>query len=176
MYIQYLQWTSSTRFTIRPLNGLPRRRRRISASTGSPGGWHFSAHPQREFGGLAFGPASLVDVPDLLRQWFDFTLGTAPRPAFLAKRVAYYVAGAEEWRYAESLDELNQATKRLFLASDDEAGDLFHSGRLASEPKPTSATDHWTYDPLDTRPEELDREPVDAWATSQRYAGVTDRV
>jgi uncharacterized DUF497 family protein len=29
MYIQYLQWTSPTRFAARPLNGMPRRRRRI---------------------------------------------------------------------------------------------------------------------------------------------------
>jgi len=138
-----------------------------------------TAHPRREVGGLTFGPASLIDVPALLRGWFDFALGGGPRPPFLQKRVAYYVAGAEAWRYADSLDEVTGATRTLYLASDGAAGDVFHSGRLSPEPPRAgrrgaaaagSRADGWTYDPLDTRPEELDRRTVDAWATDARYA------
>ncbi|HVT15815.1 MAG TPA: CocE/NonD family hydrolase [Thermoanaerobaculia bacterium] len=129
-------------------------------------------HPRREVGGLSFGPASMVDTQALLREWFDFALAGAPRPAFLRKQVAYYVAGAEEWRYADRLDEVTGVTRKLYLASDGSAADVFHSGRLGPEPPRAGAprADRWTYDPLDTRPEELDREPVDAWATTQRYA------
>jgi putative CocE/NonD family hydrolase len=127
--------------------------------------------PRREVGGVSFGPASVIDMPALLREWFDFTLTGAARPAFLRQQIAYYVAGAEEWRYADTLDELTAATRKLYLGSGGAAADAFHSGRLAPEPPPAAAPpDHWTYDPLDTRPEELDREPVDSWITSQRYA------
>jgi uncharacterized protein len=129
--------------------------------------------PRREVGGLSFGAASLVDMQGLLRGWFDFTLRGAPRPAFLARRVACYVAGAEAWRYADSLEELTGETRTLYLSSQGTAGDVFHSGRLDPVPprdRAGAAADRWTYDPLDTRPEELDRAPVDAWATSQRYA------
>jgi hypothetical protein len=129
-----------------------------------------TTHPRRDVSGLSFGAPSLVDVSALVRDWFDFTLRGGPRPAFLAKRVAYYVAGAEEWRYADSLDELNGVVRRLFLASRGEAGDVFHSGSLLPEAATGAASDHWTYDPLNTRPEELDRVPSDAPLTDQRYA------
>ena len=121
-----------------------------------------TTHPRREVSGLAFGPASLVDVPALIREWFDFTMAGGPRPAFLQKRVTYYVAGAEEWRYADSLDEIAKPVHKLYLTSDGAAGDVFHSGRLTPvAPAANAAADHWTYDPLDTRPEELDRETLD---------------
>jgi putative CocE/NonD family hydrolase len=129
------------------------------------------AHPRREVGGVSFGPASVIDVSTLIREWFDFTLKGTARPQLLAKRVAYYVIGPEEWRYADTLDEVTKGTRRLFLTSGGEASDVFHSGRLlTSEPAITAPSDRWTYDPLDTRPEELDREPVDDWVTNQRYA------
>src|SRR5687767_233216 len=60
--------------------------------------------PQRHFGGLSIGPESLLDLPKLHRDWYAWTMQGAPKPAFLSKRVAYYVAGAERWRYADSLE------------------------------------------------------------------------
>jgi putative CocE/NonD family hydrolase len=64
--------------------------------------------PQLEFGGLTFGPASLVDLNGLHKEWYDWTMKGGPRPAFLKKRVAYYVIGADEWRYASSLDVIGK--------------------------------------------------------------------
>ncbi len=127
-----------------------------------------TTHPRAEVGGLRFGPASTIDLTDLLRRWFDDAMGGAPRPAFLKKRVAYYVAGAEEWRYADRLEEATGTTRSLYLSG---AGGAGRPGRLDTAP-PSGAgarADRWVYDPLDTRPEALDRAPVDGWATSQRY-------
>jgi hypothetical protein len=133
------------------------------------------AHPRREAGGLTFGPASVaMSTPVLLREWFDYSMRGAARPPFLQKRVAYYVIGAEEWRYADNLDDITKRPRTLFLTSTGEAGDVFHSGRLATTAPAgapnAAAADRWTYDPVDPRPAEVDVETVSDVNTSQRYA------
>src|SRR5262249_2205876 len=60
--------------------------------------------PTRDVGGIRFGSASMLDMNDLHRQWYDWTLKSGPKPDFLKKRVAYYVTGADEWKYADSLE------------------------------------------------------------------------
>jgi putative CocE/NonD family hydrolase len=106
------------------------------------------------------------------------------KPEFLKRRVAYYVVGAEEWKYADSLDTIANEKRTLYLNSNGNANDVFRSGAL-SEEKPaaksdqsegsngTSAgmtADHYTYDPLDVRPAELEREDVPNSLTDQRAA------
>ena len=53
--------------------------------------------PKREVGGLTFGEASVLDLNRLHREWYDWTMKGGARPEFLKNRVAYYVAGADEW-------------------------------------------------------------------------------
>jgi len=124
--------------------------------------------PKAEVGGLKFGPASLLDLNGLHRQWYDWTMKGGTKPEFLKKRVAYYVVGAEEWKYVDALEEIGREKKVLSLASNGSAGDVFHSGTLAEKAAGSAASDAWTYDPLDTRPGavELDDEP--SGLTSQR--------
>ena len=55
--------------------------------------------PQAKVGGVEFGPDSLVDLPKLHVDWYNWTMAGGPRPEFLKKAVAYYVMGAERWRY-----------------------------------------------------------------------------
>ena len=124
------------------------------------GPWDHSGtrNPAREFGGLSFGPESVLDLNELHRQWYDWTMKGGPKPEFLKKRIAYYVAGAgaEHWKYANALEDIAGGTRRLYLSSEGgRANDVFHSGTLAETPPRASAPDHWVYDPLDTRPAEL---------------------
>jgi uncharacterized protein len=126
--------------------------------------------PNKEFGGLKFGDASLVDLNKLHVEWYNWAMKCGPQPEFLNKRVAYYVMGAEEWKYADSLDAIAGSTKQLYLSSDGRANDVFHSGSLDEAPATQSAPDHYVYDPLDVRPAELEREEVKAYLTDQRYA------
>jgi len=72
--------------------------------------------PQLEFGGLRFGPESLLDLQKLYRQWYAWTLQGAPKPNFLLMPVAYYVMGAERWRYAQSLEAITSGHQLFFLA------------------------------------------------------------
>ena len=127
--------------------------------------------PKAEVGGLKFGAASVLDLNKLHTEWYDWAMKGGAKPEFLKKRVAYYLVGAEEWKYADSLESISNATETFYLSSNGAAGDVFHSGRLA-ETRSTlgSAADSWTYDPLDTRPGVAEPEEDPAPLTSQRSA------
>ena len=91
------------------------------------------------------------------------------KPEFLKKRVAYYLVGAEGWKYADSLESISNVTKTLYLGSNGEPGDVFRSGRLSEgKASSTAATDSWIYDPLDTRPGSAESDDDGNSLTSQR--------
>jgi len=127
--------------------------------------------PKREVGGLTFGEASVLDLNALHTEWYGWTMKGGAKPKFLEKRVAYYVVGpgAEKWKYADSLEEIGAERRILYLKGS--AGDAFHSGSLAdAKPAGPAEPDRYVYDPLDVRPEELEREDVEKPITDQRYA------
>ncbi|MGA3078475.1 MAG: CocE/NonD family hydrolase [Bryobacteraceae bacterium] len=117
--------------------------------------------PNRDVGGLKFGEASLLDLNNLHREWYDWTMKDGPKPAFLKQRVAWYAVGPEEWKYAASLEAVANRTRTLYLNSTDgQANDALHSGTLGPE-KPAalpaaSVPDRYVYDPLDLRPGALE--------------------
>ncbi len=124
--------------------------------------------PRREVGGLRFGSASMLDMNDLHRQWYDWTLKSGPKPDFLKKRVAYYVTGADEWKYADNLEEVRAQPTKFYLNSvEGHANDAFHSGSLRRDRPGKSQPDRYVYDPLDTRPVEFRQEEENA-LTDQR--------
>jgi putative CocE/NonD family hydrolase len=105
--------------------------------------------PRTQFGGLTFGPASLVDLPGLHLQWYAWAMQGGRRPEFLQKHVAYYVTGADKWRYADSLEEITSHFSTLFLDSTANPTDVFRSGSLAAATSTSSHPDRYTYDPRD---------------------------
>ena len=109
--------------------------------------------PKRDVGGLKFGEASVLDLNKLHTGWYDWVMKGGQRPEFLKKRVAYYVvgAGAENWKYADSIETISNEKKTLYLGSNGSAESVFQAGTLA-EKSGGAASDKWTYDPLDTRP------------------------
>lgn len=123
--------------------------------------------PQREMGGLKFAEASALDLNKLHTEWYDWTMKGGAKPAFLKKRVAYYVMGLEQWKYADSLESVSDGVLRLYLSSAGGTPEVFHSGTLGTAKPAAAASDRWTYDPLDNRPG--DAEPVEnpAYLTSQ---------
>jgi uncharacterized protein len=126
--------------------------------------------PKAEVAGLKFGEASLLDLNKLHTEWYDYTMKGGVRPSFLKKRVAYYVVGAEEWKYADTLEGIANEKRTLYLSSKDGAADAFHSGWLAEKAGSGAAADAWTYDPLDTRPGAIEPDDDPAGLTSQRSA------
>jgi len=117
--------------------------------------------PKREVGGLTFGEKSLLDMNTLHREWYDWTMKDGKKPEFLKKRVAYYVVGggAEDWKYADSLDAISNEKRVLYLDSKNgEATDVFHSGDMTTGRPAAAGTDKYIYDPLDLRPAELEKD------------------
>ena len=113
--------------------------------------------PTEEVAGVKFGAASLLDLNDLHRQWYDWTMKNGPKPQFLKDQMAYYLLAAGntgangEWRYANNLESLT-ANPRIFYL-DSKQGDphgVLRSGTLTTE-RPQQGVDRYTYDPLDTR-------------------------
>jgi putative CocE/NonD family hydrolase len=126
--------------------------------------------PNKDVGGLTFGDASMLDMNKLHVDWYGWTMKRGKPPEFLKKRVAYYVVGAEQWKYADSLEAISNAKKILYLNSTDgEANDAFHSGGLMEEKPGAAKPDQYTYDPLDVRPAELEKEEIKNSITDERY-------
>lgn len=134
--------------------------------------------PTDEVGGVKFGPGSLLDVNDLHRRWYDWTMKGGAQPEFLKKRVAYYVlapgnTGANgEWRYADTLEGSFAGSRTFFLDSKEgDANGAFRSGAL-TEKQPTNGADHYTYDPLDLRRGEVEgtEERPKTQVLDQRFA------
>jgi len=106
--------------------------------------------PKQEFRGMKFGAASLVDLPQLHLDWYRFTMEGGPQPAFLRKPVAYYVSGAERWRYADSLEGITAESRPFFLDSAGAGGrDVYAAGSLAPAHGGRGAPDSYRYDPRD---------------------------
>lgn len=127
--------------------------------------------PNKTFGGLTFGDAAILDLNKLHTEWYDWTLKDGSKPEFLKQRVAYYLTGAEEWKYADSLEAISNVRQRLYLHSaNGSANDVFHSGDLTEAPPTESPPDSYIYDPFDVRPADLEREENKNYLTDQRYA------
>ena len=130
--------------------------------------------PTDEVAGVKFGPAAVIDLNDLHRQWYDWTMKKGPRPEFLKNQVAYYVlppgnSGANgEWKYADNFEALVANSKTFYLDSKNgDANGVFRSGSLA-EKQPTEGSDLFTYDPLDT----TRGETVDGIDPKEKTAGI----
>lgn len=90
--------------------------------------------PTKEIEGLSLPDTAVIDMQKLHAEWYDSALGRGSRPALLRDRVTYFMMGADEWRYAHTLEKASSGeTLQLFLA--DPRGtpaDIFHSGSLAT--------------------------------------------
>jgi putative CocE/NonD family hydrolase len=113
--------------------------------------------PTDEVAGVKFGKDAIVDLNDLHRQWYEWTMKNGAKPAFLKNQVAYYLIPARnsgsngEWKYTDSYANLIANPKTFYFDSkNSDANGVFRSGSL-SEAKPKGGVDKFVYDPLDTR-------------------------
>lgn len=112
--------------------------------------------PQLKFAGLDVGLASLVDLRKLHRQWYAWTMQGGAKPEFLQGRVAYYVMGADRWRYCDTLDAITSRTVPYYLSSTGDATDVFRSGLISNEALSKGAPDCYVYDPRDVSAAEIE--------------------
>lgn len=105
--------------------------------------------PTREFCGLKVGAESLLDLPELHRQWYDWTMQGGPKPQFLRNNVVYYVMGADCWRYAYTLDSVTARLEPLYLQTVDGCISVSAATSLTDAPSANSEPDEYVYDPRD---------------------------
>jgi uncharacterized protein len=98
--------------------------------------------PSSEIDGLKIPANAVLDMKKLHADWYDWALGRAALPEFFHDRVAYYMMGANEWRYAHTLAAAGSGKALvLHLAAPGGAADLAHPGLLAATaPKREPAT------------------------------------
>jgi putative CocE/NonD family hydrolase len=130
--------------------------------------------PTDEVGGVKFGPGAVIDLNDLHRQWYDWTMKYGKKPEFLKNQVAYYVlapgnSGTNgEWKYADNFETLTANPRTFYLDSNNgDANGVFRSGSL-TEKQPSEGSDTFTYDPLDT----TRGETVDGLDPKEKTAGI----
>ena len=123
--------------------------------------------PQAEFGGLKFGPASLVDLPKLHLDWYAWTMQGGPKPAFLQKNVAYYVMDADKWRYTDTLEGITAESRPYYLDSVANATDVLAAGSLGGA-QGKGKPDQYVYDPRDVSIAALEASVDIASYTDQR--------
>jgi uncharacterized protein len=91
--------------------------------------------PEKEIAGLSIPDAAVLDMKQLHLGWYDWALGRGALPAFFRARVAYFMMGADEWRYAPTLESASSGQELvLYLAAP--AGTpqgVFHSGQLTAQ-------------------------------------------
>jgi putative CocE/NonD family hydrolase len=135
------------------------------------GPWdHAGTHdPKTEFEGLKFSETALLDMNKIHHEWYDWTMKKGKKPAFLKKRVAYYVMGEEKWKYADSIEAIGTTPNKMYLCSNGSANDVFHSGTLENNAPADKHSDTFIYDPLDQRIGDLERVLIPDYFTDQTY-------
>ena len=132
----------------------------VAASHLVVGPWdHMGTHfGEGKVGELVFGPDATVNLPELRRDWLRHVLHGAPPPEFLRDRVMLYLAGAERWISAPSLEQATTGSATRYLRSTDGPMDATHSGFV--EDAPAGGPDAtFTCDPFDMRTHEAELQP-----------------
>ena len=134
--------------------------------------------PTDEVAGVKFGPGAIVDLNDLHRQWYDWTMKNGAKPQFLKDRVAYYLlapgnSGANgEWKYTDSYEKLIANPKAFYLDSKNgDANGVFRSGSLTQK-TPAQGADEFVNDPMDTSR----GENVEGVESNEKTAGLDQKL
>lgn len=106
--------------------------------------------PAAKVAGIEIPKAGLIDVMALDFAYYRWVLGLGPQPEFLKDTVAYFVLGADEWRYAPALDKLGTVDRVLYLDPAGRAAASLASAGVIADRKPAAdvAVDY-RFDPAD---------------------------
>jgi len=107
--------------------------------------------PVTELGGLVFGENSKLDMNKLHLDWFNWTLKKGEKPAFLKKRISYYMMNDNEWKYSNQLEDISNDSLTYYLSSPESNAELLiDPGYLTSKRPSSTDLDIIINDPLDT--------------------------
>ncbi|HEV8018781.1 MAG TPA: CocE/NonD family hydrolase [Steroidobacteraceae bacterium] len=125
--------------------------------------------PAKDVEGLTIPDAAVIDMKKLHLDWYDWALGRGPLPAFFRDKVAYFMMGADEWRYAGTLAGASSGGELTLSLSAPEGtpGDLFHSGHLSAHAAGTEPPAQMVSDPHELPELEVAKYVADEGLTSQ---------
>ncbi|MEI7526643.1 MAG: CocE/NonD family hydrolase [Mariniphaga sp.] len=127
--------------------------------------------PAKEVGGLKFGDASMIDMNDLHRQWYNYTLKDSVKPAFLKNKVAYFITNKNTWKYAASLEYIGKEKQKFYLNTPNKTGNnVLHSAFLQTGLPEKNAPAEYVYDSLDKSYGLKEQNQVDNYLTDQTLA------
>jgi putative CocE/NonD family hydrolase len=112
--------------------------------------------PRDDVMGVKVGAASKIDMRKLHNDWYAYAMESGKRPALLKKKVAYYVMVADEWRYADTIEQITARRDVLHLHSSGNPDSIYNSGKLLPQPARKAEPDHYAYDPRDLSSLELE--------------------
>jgi putative CocE/NonD family hydrolase len=124
--------------------------------------------PVGEFDGIKVGAESVIDMYGLHYEWYSWLMQHGPKPALLKDKVAYYVMGAERWRYAATLDLVTERFVALYLDAATNPVDALRSGCLSLERPQDAAPAEYVYDPRDVSIAALESTVEETCLTEQR--------
>lgn len=107
--------------------------------------------PSDTYQGIALGQASVIDTLKLHLDWYSWTMSGGAKPEFLQKKIAYYVLGADRWRYADRLEDVTAHYETLRLTSSGNPTSVYRAGGLVigAQVEEDGGPDHYVYDPRD---------------------------
>jgi len=124
--------------------------------------------PVKDIEGLPIPDAAVIDMKKLHLDWYDWALGRGALPPFFRDRVAYFMMGADEWRYGGSLAAVSGRDLVLHLsAPEGTPADVFHSGRLSPQPPGAEPPAQMVSDPHELPELEVAKYVADEGLTSQ---------
>ena len=138
------------------------------------GPWNHSGTriPQQEFGGIKFGDKMMFDAYALDHAWYQWTMADAERPEMLKDRVNWFVAGANVWKSAPSLEAVADREMQLLLGSTQPTDNVFAAGSLSAGTIDGKPYSQYVYDPLDTS--KAERGDAEAYIVDQSEAVHTE--
>jgi len=127
--------------------------------------------PGKEVGGLIFGDSCMLDMNDLHRQWYNYTLKDSIKPAFLRNKVAYFITNKNTWKYAAMLEDIGKKKQIFYLnASTKNSHDVLHSALLETGLPVENTPAEYVYNPLDKSYGLKEQNPLSNYLTDQTFA------
>lgn len=109
--------------------------------------------PAQQYGGLDFGPESVVDTDAVHLRFFDYWLKGEQNGLDTDQRVKSFAMGANEWSEHASWPPPGTRGRPFYLHSGGNANTLVGDGTLSAEgPAGDEPADHYSYDPDDPTP------------------------
>jgi len=128
--------------------------------------------PRLEIGGHTFGDKALFDAFGLDKDWYLWTMSDGASPEFIKDKVTYFVAGANQWKSAPSLESISDRELVLTLGADVTEHNAYQTGVMNESTDVGGEFSRYVYDPLDTS--KAERPLVADYLTDQSEVIQTD--